>query len=437
MVAKGPSANMTKVADLSLRKFVSNSISDKLPVDPAERAKVKKGINALSDTTTVGDLLALSKPIKDHPLFQKEVNAATVAGVVATSPSLAGNQTLQDTFLNQLAANQSSMPQFWQSLAQQPGFSQAIVQDIQVTLQLGLLTQNNVNLIGAIRAKAPLQTMKDLTKLTNDDWTAMVTRGVDSHSFTVPDGVPGATSDEKVRNYVNGITSLLQAAFPTAYIATGVGNPPTIDTSILQKLLRSNPNLDFASLSQIDRTGLSANELTQAALLIGVLRQESKMFPGFDFRSAIDLSSGGVVNLANPIRNDLSQFFGNCPDFDFKTANVDAYVSQNSATAFKGVNDQTRLIGQLKAMQRVFQMAPSYGAMSTLMGYGIDSAHMLTTIPQESFVKQFASQLGGEAIARLVYAKAEYINGATLQTFALIREALSGVRPRVAAVQGD
>src|SRR5439155_23519433 len=103
---------------------------------------------------------------------------------------------------------------FWQHVRAHADFQQpGLVDHVQRTLQLGVLTQNHVPLLQALQRNYQVTGPRDLVKLDTAAWTALVTR------VGTPADTPGETPEEKVTNYVRGTVGLLQAAFPTDVVA--------------------------------------------------------------------------------------------------------------------------------------------------------------------------------------------------------------------------
>ena len=69
---------------------------------------------------------------------------------------------------------------------------------------------------------------------------------------------------------------------------------------------------------------------------------------------------------------------------------------------------------EVKRIQRVYQITPSDTAMNALLKKGLDSAYAVVRYDQDEFVETFKGELGGEAQARLTYAKAQQVHTAVL-----------------------
>jgi len=154
---------------------------------------------------------------------------------------------LQQKFIDLHASHQGPIRDFWDKLRQEPDFkAPGVVEDLQLTLQLGLLTRNNVPLVKALqglRQQGAVKSPRDLVKIDGSTWTQLVKTSADGQAVKVPPNVPGGTHEEKIANYVNGIIGTLKTAFPTAAFAQRISTPPAIDQRLVKKVLAQNPNL--------------------------------------------------------------------------------------------------------------------------------------------------------------------------------------------------
>src|SRR5262249_14796131 len=72
------------------------------------------------------------------------------------------------------------------------------------------------------------------------------------------------------------------------------------------------------------------------------------------------------------------------------------------------------VLPEIKRIQQVYQITPSDTAMQALLNKGLDSAYKVVRYDQSEFIEAFKGDLGGEAQARLTYAKAQQVHFATL-----------------------
>ncbi|MFL6546599.1 MAG: Tc toxin subunit A, partial [Candidatus Udaeobacter sp.] len=388
-------------------------------------------------------------PLKDNPLFKDDAQKAALSSLLATSPALT-DLKLQATFINLYAQHQGTIQDFWNSLSEQPEFkAPGIVEQLQFTLQLGLLTQNNVPLAAAVQEahqQGTITSIRDLTRLNENDWTLLINNPL--YKISVPASIPGMTHDEQVANYVQSMMDPLRREFPTAFVAKAVAQQPEIHAHLVKTVLAQNPHIspgdpvpDILNLS-----GLNADDHAKAKASMEALRQEITMFPAFDHQQALTTLAPAASSdsptihemvivpsaVQNPVRTALGQFFTNAPDFDFQTTHVDTFLAEHGETALKDIDPQlkTALPSQLKAMQRVFQVTADPAAMNVLMGAGLDSAHAIASIPQPAFTEQFQTSLGGETQAQQVHDKAKQINALATTTFVNLHQQLNDVSPR-------
>lgn len=137
----------------------------------------------------------------------------------------------QQATLLMLSANHTGSPEeFWSQLRAHPDFQDnGTVERIQLTLQLGMLTQNHLPLIQELQQTDQIKTTRDLVKLDAAAWTDLVNRQANGNPVGIPPGVSGATQQERIANYVNSIVSVLQAAFPTDTVAQLIAKAPNIN----------------------------------------------------------------------------------------------------------------------------------------------------------------------------------------------------------------
>lgn len=449
-----PAVDVAASTGLSLRDFVSKEV--RLPTDPNAKAAAEAAIAKLSSRTTVGDLLGLDEPIKDHPLFQAEVRKADLSSLLSTSPVVASKQ-LQGPFITLYAAHQGTIQDFWSRLRQEPAFqAPGVVEDIQFTLQLGLLTFNNVPLVKALqkmRQKGTVKSLKDLVKLDRDTWTKLISTPVDRQPIGIAPNVPGVSPQEKTANYASSIMDHLRAALPTAAVAQSISTPPLIDLKLVKAVLTRNPQVKLGDRipSNLVLSGLNADDQARAKASLDALRQEINMFPGFDYRAALSetatdarparRSTAGRAGAApaaaptpfqNPMRQGVARFLANSQDFDFQTTHIERYIADHGTAAFQGIpaKDRPAITDQLKRLQRVFRITPKYEEISALLGERLNSAHRITDVPQNTFVRTFQDKLGGETRTSEVYAQAQHVNAGALNLFAQVHQALNDVTPR-------
>src|SRR5262249_28541011 len=161
-----------------------------------------------------------------------------------------------------------------------------VVQDIQLTLQLGRLTHNTPGLVAAIRAALPVVSLRDLTKLTADDWKRLIEEGVAAGTITIPDIIASESHSARIDNYVESIIKRLTEDYPMAYIAQAVATAPAVDLDLVRAVFERNPDVDPLKQSDsLDWGDMGTDDRARARATLQVLQQEARMFPGLDHRN--------------------------------------------------------------------------------------------------------------------------------------------------------
>ena len=149
------------------------------------------------------------------------------------------------------------------------------------------------------------------------------------------------------------------------------------------------------------------------------------------------LAQAPNINLDGSLRQAVTQFFTNAPDFELGSSRVDVYVQAHASSVFNGIAaaDQPAVVAQVKRTQRLFQVSTNAETLAALMGTGLDSAHAIAQIPAKSFLARFAAALGGSDQAAALYQRAVAITTRSLHTFVVLKDALNGIQPR--SITGD
>ncbi|HEX2061367.1 MAG TPA: hypothetical protein VHK90_11550, partial [Thermoanaerobaculia bacterium] len=92
----------------------------------------------------------------------------------------------------------------------------------------------------------------------------------------------------------------------------------------------------------------------------------------------------------------ILQFLDTHADFELATTSVEGYLDTKARREFlrERGNDRDAFVQELKAVQRVFKVAPSYDAASTLLEDGIHSARKIHRIGRSKFVAKYGRRDG-------------------------------------------
>ncbi|MDN3657127.1 neuraminidase-like domain-containing protein [Ferruginibacter paludis] len=98
-------------------------------------------------------------------------------------------------------------------------------------------------------------------------------------------------------------------------------------------------------------------------------------------------------------KSKLVDFFDVNPDFDLEHHRIENFLSANPAAI--APEAKPLVAGQLRRLQRVFKMAPTYEASSALLGKGIHSSQQIYSMGKDLFMKTFAADLGKKETSQI------------------------------------
>ncbi len=107
------------------------------------------------------------------------------------------------------------------------------------------------------------------------------------------------------------------------------------------------------------------------------------------------------------IAKGVSTFLSKNKEFDFSYSRIHEFEKEIVEVASE---NHEEVKGELKRMQRIFQVSATPKIMSTLMENNLDSAYSITSTPKKSFIKMYGKSLGGELAAEGVYQRAEHLS---------------------------
>jgi hypothetical protein len=145
--------------------------------------------------------------------------ATPLKEVLAVAIGNPGNDAdqLQRSLLNIASTYRGSAQQFWSAhLPAQPGFANRpdLIKKIQLTGQLTKLTGAHLPLLKHLQENRQINVAKDMVGIKEEDWNAILDQ------TGLPDGVPGEDTVAKKKNFIAGVESALNAAYPTTKLAS-------------------------------------------------------------------------------------------------------------------------------------------------------------------------------------------------------------------------
>jgi GH18 family chitinase len=289
-----PAVDIAAQSGVTMHDFVQQQIT--MPTDTADRQAVTAAIAKLSTTATIADVLWLDQPLDANPLFAGDAGKASLASLLGTTSAAGANAKLADDFITAYAAFDGSAADFWAALAQNPEFQNA-VPELQLTLQLGALTQSNTALVAALRTRVPnMASPQALVALTAADLQQLIT----SQNIPVPAAITGATAADKAANYAASIIAILKDAYPGAYFAQGlaqtVGSADDVVSRGVAAFLANASDFDFlhsnlttylAQNGQAALKGIDATQQPAVAARLATWQRVARVAADFPTASAL------------------------------------------------------------------------------------------------------------------------------------------------------
>ena len=159
----------------------------------------------------------------------------------------------QEKFLQLWSANKGSIEEFWKAVKDEPDLKNGqLVEELQLILQLGLLTGNNIPLVKALKevvyqkkTAQPARSIRYLTNLNAISLTELI-MSADGALESISSRIPGETKQEKLKNYVNIMIELLSVSFPTTSVRRNMAEVPRVRISQVKMVLAQNPTINLS-----------------------------------------------------------------------------------------------------------------------------------------------------------------------------------------------
>ncbi len=251
-------------------------------------------------------------------------------------------QTLYTTFAQLYLNHQGTSHEFWQTLAQQQGFTADSIADLRLTLGVGNLVKNHPPLVAFLKHGFQQQTyirIQDLAKLDLSDWQAIIKQSGNDQVKGYPANMGGKTEDDKINTYAYEIYTRIEHAFPTTSLVAHVDRATTSLVAYKPQVMQfftNNPTLNLTSI-HIDR----------------YLQDQGEQ---------------ALQNIPTELR--------------------------------------PHVIEQVKAMQRVQRLAPSTASAAALLAQKLHSSQQIYFISQPHFITSMVANGATQTEARRVYQRA-------------------------------
>jgi len=118
--------------------------------------------------------------------------------------------------------------------------------------------------------------------------------------------------------------------------------------------------------------------------------------------------TGAADGVSDQVHAFLTEHQGK---FEIGVQPVQQYIAQNNVQVD---NKTVQTVQQVKRLQRVYQITPSDQALTGLMKRGVDAAYHVVRYDKDTFVQNFAADVGGTDNAALTYDRSVQIHNAVL-----------------------
>jgi len=155
-------------------------------------------------------------------------------------------------------------------------------------------------------------------------------------------------------------------------------------------------------------------------------------FPTAAFWGGLEraLHHGGVRGMRHG--ESLCQLIEGHPDFELLGTPIDGFLDQDLGPEFANLAKDETFRLELKAVQRVFKLAPTFEATEALLADGLHSAQMIYRLGESEFVRRYCRHPGfSEKKARLAWNRAANTHAAALMVIGDLAAFEDGVLPGV------
>ena len=134
------------------------------------------------------------------------------------------------------------------------------------------------------------------------------------------------------------------------------------------------------------------------------------------------------------VAEGVSVFISNNEKFDFAGSRIQEFEKEIKDAS---PEHHEKVMSELFAMQRIFQVSPNPHVMSRLQERELNSANAIASIPGKSFIKMYGDIFGGAQYAQAVHQRATFINTRCEHIALKMQEMSHGATPKSAMSQKE
>lgn len=325
------------------------------PFESEEKVnEIAASIHQLATESIIFEPLAANKP--------------TLTQVLASAlPSV----KLQVMLLQAFANHEGTVKEFWSKMSQHPDFKErGKVEKVQFTLQLALVTQNNLPLMNTIQNG--FKSTRQLARLKEEELISFIKQAA---APNVPEDFPG-DKEEKLDLYTQSVTGLLQGAFPTETVAR--------------------------IISKVEDARLNGSSSSSSLSLFLNLATDPNVVPAGQ-------------------------------EFDICSTHIDTFIGKYGDKIIASLGDhvdKVRLILEIKRAQRLFQVSTSPETFQVLIESKLNSANDIATMPLPALKEEFKNKIDALTL-NLIHQRAMAASAASLHTALQVYQSITDVYPMV------
>jgi len=161
-------------------------------------------------------------------------------------------------------------------------------------------------------------------------------------------------------------------------------------------------------------------------------RQLREAFPTAAFAGGLEraMTSGGARGVKHA--EALGKIIDHAPEFDLLHTSVDEFMEKGLPGGLNALTNDPTFRVELKAVQRVFKLAPTFEATDALLADGLHSAQMVYRLGESEFVRRYGKRAGfTPETARRAWNRAADTHAAVLTIIGDLASFDSGVLPGV------
>jgi hypothetical protein len=297
---------------------------------------------------------------------------ATFAGRALDHAGI-GSAEKREAFARRLNEHKAVTPEMIAALEKDGSFDKEEIADLRASYQLAELTRGDFSVVGTLKEEFGIRRPDDvrkLARLSEREWIGLIEEHYKSGKIELP--------------------------------------------------------LGFGSMADAVRP-------PEAAMYATMLdRRFREAFPTAGFAGGLEraLRNGGARGLKHA--DSLGRILDRQPEFDLLRTSVDEFLDKGLGDEFRGLARKQSFRLELKAVQRVFKLAPSFEATDTLLSDGLHSAQGVYRLGRSEFVRRYKDRPGFSAdSALLAWNKAADTHAAVLTVLGDMAEFDSGILPGI------